>query len=424
MNNEKITRRDFLKELGFTAGTTALFASFPWLSGFAEDNQKAIAHEKLRIGVIGTGDRGRFLLNFLVRNPKAEVVWLCDNYQPWLELGQQIAPDAKTCADYRQVIDDPTVEAIVIATPLYTHHEIAVAAMEAGKHLFCEKSMAKTLDDTLDMYQTHKRTNHVFFVDQQRLYDPVYLKAIEMIRSGMFGEIQGINTFWNRNGDWRRPVPSPELERKINWRLYREYSCGLMTELACHQIQVGTWIWRELPERIYGQGGITFWKDGREVEDNVGVMYTYKDGKRMTFSSIISNAFYGLEEQIMGNLGTIEPEVGKYYFEKTPPMPGLLQMINNIEKEIYSTVSFAGPSWHPEIAKQNHGEYIIGKKRDFLDGTGFTVDAFVDAAIAGKQPPMIAEESYYATILSLLGQQSIDEKREIFFPEEYRIDYL
>lgn len=99
-------------------------------------------------------------------------------------------------------------------------------------------------------------------------------------------------------------------------------------------------------------------------------------------------------------------------------------MINNIEKEIYSTVSFAGPSWDPEIAKQNHGEYIIGKKRDFLDGTGFTVDAFVDAAIAGKQPPMIAEESYYATVLSLLGQQSIEEKREIFFPEEYRIDYL
>lgn len=75
-------------------------------------------------------------------------------------------------------------------------------------------------------------------------------------------------------------------------------------------------------ERIYGQGGITYWKDGREVEDNVGVMYTYKNGKRMSFDSIISNQFYGLEEQIMGNLGTLEPEVGKYYFEKTPPMPG------------------------------------------------------------------------------------------------------
>ena len=111
------------------------------------------------------------------------------------------------------------------------------------------------------------------------------------------------------------------------------------------------------------------------------MMYTYKNGKRMSFDSIISNQFYGLEEQIMGNLGPLEPEVGKYYFEKTPPMPGFLQMINNIEKDIFSSVSFAGPSWDPEIARKNHGEYIIGKKRDFLDGTGFTVDAFVEAAI-------------------------------------------
>ena len=328
MNNEKINRRDFLKELGFVAGTTALLSSFPWLSGMAEDKRKATTGHKTRIAVIGTGDRGRYLLNFLVMNPKAEVVWLCDNYEPWLDLGRQIAPSAKTCADYRQVIDDPNVDGVVIATPLHTHLEIAGAAMEAGKHVFCEKSMARTLPDTLTMYQTHKRTGHVFFVDQQRLFDPVYLKAIEMIRSGMFGEIQGIKTFWNRNGDWRRPVPSPELERKINWRHYKEYSGGLMTELGCHQIQMGTWIWRELPERIYGQGGITYWKDGREVEDNVGVMYTYKNGKRMSFDSIISNQFYGLEEQIMGNLGTLEPEVGKYYFEKTPPMPGFLQMRN------------------------------------------------------------------------------------------------
>ena len=76
MNNEKINRRDFLKELGFVAGTTALLSSFPWLSGMAEDKRKATTGHKTRIAVIGTGDRGRYLLNFLVMNPKAEVVWL------------------------------------------------------------------------------------------------------------------------------------------------------------------------------------------------------------------------------------------------------------------------------------------------------------------------------------------------------------
>ena len=117
MNNEKINRRDFLKELGFVAGTTALLSSFPWLSGMAEDKRKATTGHKARIAVIGTGDRGRYLLNFLVMNPKAEVVWLCDNYEPWLELGRQIAPSAKTCADYRQVIDDPNKGQVQIRRP-------------------------------------------------------------------------------------------------------------------------------------------------------------------------------------------------------------------------------------------------------------------------------------------------------------------
>ncbi len=424
MDNGKLSRREFFKEFGTVMGATTLLASYPWLSAFSEENRKNTENEKARIAVIGPGSRGQYLLNLLVMNPKVEVVWLCDDYQPSLDAAMQIAPKAKTCMDYRIVLDDDSVDGVVVATPLSTHAKIVIDAMNAGKHVYCEKSMSNKLEEAKAMYDTHKATNHVFFVGQQRLYDPVYIKAIEMIRSGMFGNIEGIKTFWYRNNDWRRPVPSPELERKINWRMYREYSCGVMTELACHQVQMGTWIWRDIPETIYGVGAITHWKDGREVEDNVGVVYTYKDGRRMTFDSIISNKFYGLEEQILGNKGTIEPEVGKYYFEETPPMPGFLNMINDIENKIFNSFSFAGPSWDPEIAKQNHGEFIIGKKRDYPDGSPFIMDAFVEAVIDGKQPPMIVEEGYYATVLSLLGQKSMDEKQVLTFPEEYKIDYL
>ena len=71
-----------------------------------------------------------------------------------------------------------------------------------------------------------------------------------------------------------------------------------------------------------GHGAITYWKDGREVYDNVSCIYVFDDGVKMTFDSVISNKFYGLEEQIMGNLGTVEPEKGKYFFESVPPAPG------------------------------------------------------------------------------------------------------
>ena len=81
-----------------------------------------------------------------------------------------------------------------------------------------------------------------------------------------------------------------------------------MTELACHQLQIGSWALNKLPEKVMGHGAITYWKDGREVYDNVSCLYVFDDGVKMTFDSVISNQFYGLEEQIMGNLGTVEPE--------------------------------------------------------------------------------------------------------------------
>lgn len=114
-------------------------------------------------------------------------------------------------------------------------------AFDAGKHVFCEKTIGFTLEECFNMYQKHRQTGLIFFTGQQRLFDPRYLKAMEMIHSGTLEKLNAIRTFWNRNGDWRRHVPSPELERQINWRLYREYSKGIMTELACHQLQVGSW---------------------------------------------------------------------------------------------------------------------------------------------------------------------------------------
>jgi predicted dehydrogenase len=82
-----------------------------------------------------------------------------------------------------------------------------------------------------------------------------------MVHSGEFGEVSGIRSFWHRNNDWRRPVPSPELDEHINWRLYKAHSKGIMTELACHQLQIGTWAMREIPDKVMGHGAITFWKE-------------------------------------------------------------------------------------------------------------------------------------------------------------------
>jgi predicted dehydrogenase len=245
---------------------------------------------------------------------------------------------------------------------------------------------------------------------------------MELIRQGTFGDITCVHAYWNRNGDWRRAVPDPSLEKFINWRLYKESSRGLMTELACHQLQVGTWAFGQLPTKVMGHGAINYWKDGREVYDNINCIYVLEDGRQLTYASDIANKFYGLEEQILGSLGTLEPERGKYYFEDIDPAPAFLQMINEWENKVFGTLPFAGTSWAPETANVNNGEYILGKRPEY-DGTSLLIDAFIEANITNKQPACIAEEGYYASILCLWGHEAIERGEILQFPEQYKIDY-
>jgi predicted dehydrogenase len=417
---ESLDRREFLRMLG-TAGAGAFLATGPWLKAFA--NVDRTVGEKVRIGVIGPGSRGRFLMGFILKNPKAQITAVCDVYQPSIDEALKLVPNAKVYNDYRKLLEDRDIDAVVIATPLDRHYQMAMDAFDAGKDVFCEKSICYDLWQCHDVYQKYLQTGKIFFVGQQRLFDPRYLKAMKMVHDETFGDINAVWAYWNRNNDWRRPCPSDDLDEHINWRLYKEHSKGIMTELACHQLQVGTWAFREIPNKVMGFASITHWKERRQVYDNLSCIYAFDSGVKMTYDSVLSNKFYGFEEKIMGTKGTVEPEIGKYYFEKNPPAPAFIRMIDEIEMDIFNAVPFAGTSWEPETASQNKGEYLLGKAPK-EDGTSIMLDAFVEAVITRKQPENIVEEAYYASALSLLGHQAIEQERTIIFPDEYKINYL
>lgn len=415
-----LSRRDFLKNIGLAGGGLLLSAS-PWLSAFSQKEETM--GNRARLGIIGPGSRGRFLMSFLAKNPKAEIAALCDIYQPSLDKALELAPNAKVYRDYRALLDDTTIDAVLVTTPLDRHYQMAMDILDAGKHLFCEKALCYTIPECYEVYQKFKSSNRVFFIGQQRLFDPRYIKVMSMVHDGVFGEINAIRAYWYRNNDWRRPVPSPELERLINWRLYREHSKGLMTELACHQLQTGTWALKRIPDRVMGHGALTYWKDGREVDDNVTCIYIFDNGVKMTYDSVISNKFYGLEEKILGKKGTVEPEKGKFYFEEVEPAPAFMRLVSDIENTLFDAVPFAGTSWEPESADANTGYYILGKSPK-TDGTSLMLDAFVEAVITGKQPKGIAEEAYYASTLCLLGYQAMEEGGMLSFPDAYKLNYL
>lgn len=421
--------RQFIKDLGYISGGAALLATTPWLQSFTPDKAREIQNDKARIGVIGTGSRGMYCMHAILGVPHAEIVALCDIYPPNLKKASELCPNAATYTDYRKLLESPDVDGVIIASPLFEHAQMTLDSLGAGKHVFCEKAMARTMDECKAVYDAYQETDKVLYFGLQRLFDEKYIKGMQMIHSGLIGEIVGQRCHWFRNNDWRRPVPSPELERQINWRLYWEYSGGLMTELGSHHLEVSTRAMRMVPESVVGMGDIVYWKDGREVYDSVSLVYKYSNGVKINYQSLISNKYNGMMEQMLGKKGTMSLAEGVYYLEdETAKKSGIEQLINQIGNKVYASVPAAGPSWRPETQQKYIAHTVLegGSHMDGVlqDGSDNMLSAFCQACITGEKGESIVEEAYISTILCLLGNRAMAEERKITFPEEYKIPYM
>ncbi len=429
-----LSLRQFIKDLGSLAGGAALLSSIPWLSSCTPEKLQEIRGHKARVALIGTGSRGRYHIHNLFQIPHAEIVAICDDYEPHLKLAAELCPEAKHYTDYRRVLEDKNVDGVIISTPLHLHAPMILDSLMAGKHVFCEKAMARTMDECKSIYNAYQLTDKVLYFCMQRMYDEKYIKGVQMIRQGLIGEVVGMRCHWFRNADWRRECPSPDLERKINWRLYKESSGGLMTELASHQLEVCNWTIERMPETIMGLGDIVYWKDGREVYDSVNVIYRYSNGVKINYQSLISNKFNGMEDQILGKKGTVDLTKGIYYLEEDNLVPGVHQLLNQMRDKVFETIPAAGPSWRPETRSEytphalidgkiyvNQGQSTVGADKD---GSDVILSAFCQSCITGEKAKDVVEEAYCSTLLCLLGNQAMEEERTITFPEEYKIPYM
>lgn len=440
MNKEKnekqvdLSLRQFIKNMGYVTGGAAMLGTVPWLQSFTPDALKEIKNQKARIGLIGTGSRGIYHIHNLLKVPHAQIVALCDDYEPSLKAALQLCPDAKTYTDYRKLLESKDIDGVIISTPLNWHAPMVLDALAAGKHTFCEKSMALTMQECKDIYDAYLETDKVLYFGMQRLFDEKYIKALQMVHSGLIGDVVGMRCHWFRNHNWRRPVPSPELEKRINWRLYWASSAGLTTELATHQLEVSNWAMKKVPESVVGFGDVVYWKDGREVYDSVSLTYRYKSGVKTTYESLIANRFNGMEEQILGHKGTMELAKGQYFFEEVAPAPGILQLIHDIELKLFSAIPVAGASWVPETATKQKPNYVMSGMIHTTsggsmigadnDGSDHLISAFCQSVITGEKAKNIVEECYISTMLCLMGNQAMLEQRKVDFPEEYKIPYL
>ncbi len=301
-----ITRRTFLETAGAALATNSV--------------ARAEA-SPVRVAVIGTGGRGSDLIRALTTIDGVELIAVCDDYPPHLEQGAKYAgPQAKTFVDYRKLLDELKPQAVVIAVPLYLHYKIAADCLNAGCEVFLEKTMCYSLAEAKKLAAQVTASKRVFQVGLQRRANAIYKQAQAMVAAGMIGQVVSIKAQWHRNNSWRRPVPVPrtdanwpKLERKLNWRLYKAYSQGLMAELGSHQMDVANWFLGTHPKRVIASGGIEYFRDGREVYDNISCLYEYEvkdaQGKpytvRANYTSLCNNAYEGAAELILGTKGSL-----------------------------------------------------------------------------------------------------------------------
>lgn len=407
-----LSRRSFLDHVLKASAGAGMAAAAPWAAAAA--GAEPIQSDRVRLGVIGTGDRGRTLIRNIAKTRNCVVAALCDDYAPHLAKARALVGAATPVfTDHRAMLDAGGIDAVVIATPLHVHAPHALHAFDAGLHVWCEKAMARTIDDCTAMVKRAQSSRKVLQIGHQRMFNPTYLNALRRVKAGEIGQVTQIRASWHRNTSWRRPVPADSSERRLNWRLYRESSAGLMTELATHQLQIANWFLDAPPTRVIGSGSICFWKDGREVYDHVALVYDYAGGRKVVWTSLLNNARYGCEEQIQGNKGTIEPELGRIFKENAPGVPALRNMAQDVKDGRKRPVPIGGATWFPELPVTTPGDSLGWGE---FDETMLQFEAFGEAVRSGTAVPGMLRQAYWASVASLMGEQAMDGNRAVDWP--------
>ncbi len=308
------------------------------------------ANDRLNIAHIGVGGMGNGHLQNFLKNQKdwnTQSIAVCDIFSKRLEerkgkilAGNPEAQAVQTDKDYRKILENKDVDAVVIATPEHWHCQIAVHALEAGKHVYVEKPMSRYLDEGFQLYDTWKKTGKIVQVGSQGTSDPKYHAAREIVASGKLGPLVAAQSSYTRNnpkGEWnyaieddagpgnldwemwlgsapKRPWNDDSKARFFRYRKYRDYSSGILGDLMPHRIHpllmaMGSQDW---PVRVSTVGTLNITKD-REVSDNVTISAEMSGGWTFLFTGSTVNE-QGLVEMVRGHKATMylagkEPEV-------------------------------------------------------------------------------------------------------------------
>ncbi|MHC4216964.1 MAG: Gfo/Idh/MocA family protein [Planctomycetota bacterium] len=286
-------RRSFIKQGG---AAMAAWALLPELTNAAPGGDAP-----LRIAVVGTGRQGRAILAELQKLEAARVVAICDTDPRRLASAARRAPEAERYDGHRALMDaSPNVGAVIVATPTDRHREVAVDALAAGRHVYCEAPLAATLEDGRAIVRAARESNAVFQAGLQGRSNPIYQLSRTFYRSDALRDLVSVRAQHHHKTTWRTPASDPIRERELNWRLDPDRSIGLAGEFGTHQFDVVHWFTGQYPIAVRGSGTIRLHDDGRTIPDTVWCDLAFPSGVHLQYQATLANSFEGRYEVFHG----------------------------------------------------------------------------------------------------------------------------
>ena len=444
------SRRAFVR--GVAAGALAAGAT-PKILSASERNVRTLAarrypsaNDQIQLAVIGAGGMGMADVNTALQIPGVKLVAVADCYDGRLEQARERhGPDVFTTRDYREILARDDIDAVIVGTPDHWHMQISVDALRAGKAVYCEKPMVHEIGQGAELVRAQEESGMTFQVGSQGMASLGNEKAKELLEEGAIGELNYAEGFWARNdpiGAWQYEIPADQSEETVDWdmflgsapklpydplrifrwRNYRDYGTGVSGDLFVHLFSSLHFVTSSKgPQKIMAQGGLRYWKDGREVPDILLGMFDYaaSDAHPPFNLSLRVNFVDGTSGttflRLVGSEGAMDvtwTDVVLRRNKAVDPTDVFLQMKSDeMDQAVEARAQMLPPAETVYVAEDSykgaHFDHFMNFFRGVREGTPVAEDAVFGLRAAA--PALACNESYF------------DEKVVAWDPENMRV---
>ena len=296
------------------------------------------ANDRVQLGLIGCGERGRSDMGNFVKAGNVDVAGLCDIYSNQIDLAKRTAPNAQSFSDHRKLLDMQQIDAVLIGVPDHWHATIAIDALNAKKDVYVEKPLTLKIEEGPPIVKAARVNSRICQVGMQQRSGKHYLEARrEYMDTGKLGKVTLARTWWHGNGYHLRKAPESlktqplnldwahflgplkwrdwDPQQYWNWRAYLDFGGGQVTDLFTHWIDVvHMFMGHDDPIAASAQGGVFNYKDGRTAPDTIEVLLQYPSDFVATFEATLVPGITGEGVEFCGTQGKLYIDRQGYTF--------------------------------------------------------------------------------------------------------------